>query len=106
MPIGIYPITELEEIFSSGKNDIFISLTINEKNKLNINIKKHNVTHGKGYILGVDLSYPKELHVLNSDFPLAPENKFDNKQLPKLLTTLYDKKKYIIHYETLKTYIK
>ncbi|KAL4121384.1 hypothetical protein QTP88_013907 [Uroleucon formosanum] len=36
----------------------------------------------------VDLSYPKELHDLHSDFPLAPERHFDNKQLPKLLTTL------------------
>uniref|UniRef100_A0A2S2NAY5 DNA-directed DNA polymerase n=1 Tax=Schizaphis graminum TaxID=13262 RepID=A0A2S2NAY5_SCHGA len=60
----------------------------------------------KGYILEVDLSYPKELHDLHSDFPLAPENSFDNEQLPKLLTTLYDKKNYIIHYETLKLYIK
>ena len=43
----------------------------------------------KGYILEVDLSYPKELHDLHSDFPLAPENQ----GLPKLMTTLCDKER-------------
>ena len=27
-----------------------------------------------GYFLEVDLGYPKELHDLHSDYPLAPEN--------------------------------
>ena len=56
----------------------------------------------KGYILEVDLEYPKELHDLHSDFPLAPENQNSE----KLLTTLYDKDRYIIHYTTLKQYLK
>jgi hypothetical protein len=34
----------------------------------------------KWYILEVDLEYPKELHDLHSDFPLAPEKQ----NLPKL----------------------
>ena len=33
-----------------------------------------NYTHGRsGYILEVDSEYPKELHDLHSDYPLAPE---------------------------------
>ena len=56
----------------------------------------------KGYILEVDLLYPKELHDFHSDLPLAPENQ----NLPKLLSTLYDKEKYVVHYTSLKQYLK
>ncbi|VVC25398.1 Hypothetical protein CINCED_3A003709 [Cinara cedri] len=45
-----------------------------------------------GYIFEEDLKYPKKLHNLHSDYPLAPENVFDNKELPKLTTTLYNKR--------------
>ena len=50
----------------------------------------------------MDVEYPKELHDLHSDFPLAPENQ--NSQ--KLLSTLYDKERYVIHYTTLKQFLK
>ena len=33
-----------------------------------------NMSSGEGCILEVDLEYPKELHDLHNDFPLAPEN--------------------------------
>jgi hypothetical protein len=50
-------------------------------------------------ILEVDLEYPKDLHNFHNDYPLAPETL--NK---KLFPNLFDKSKYVIHYENLKLY--
>ena len=50
-------------------------------------------------ILEVDLEYPTHLHILHNDYPLAPETLND-----KLIPNLYDKTKYVIHYENLKQY--
>ena len=56
-------------------------------------------------ILEVDLEYPKNLHDLHNDYPLAPEQIMVNK-VSKLIPNLGDKKKYILHYENLKQYLK
>ena len=54
-------------------------------------------------ILEVDLEYPRSLHDLHSDYPLAPEQIEVNK-VSKLIPNP-DKKKYILHYENLKQYL-
>ena len=54
-------------------------------------------------ILEVDLEYPKELHDLHNDYPLAPERLVLGK-VEKLVPNLNDKIKYVIHYESLKLY--
>ena len=59
----------------------------------------------KGYIIEVDLEYPKELHDLHNSYPLAPEKiKIDNR-ISKLIPTLYDKKNYICHIKNLQLYV-
>ena len=55
-------------------------------------------------ILEVDLKYPKSLHNLHNDYPLAPERVEANK-VDKLIRNLRNKKKYVIHYENLKQYL-
>ena len=55
-------------------------------------------------ILEVDLEYPKSLHDLHNDYPLAPEQIEANK-VKKLIPNLWNKKKYVIHYENLKQYL-
>ena len=55
-------------------------------------------------ILEVDLEYPKNLHDLHNDYPLAPEQIVVNK-VSKLIPNLGDKKKYVLHYENLKQYL-
>ena len=55
----------------------------------------------KGYILEVDLEYPKELHDLHNDYPLAAEN-LELDKVSKLVPNLNNKEKYVIHYRNLK----
>src|SRR5688572_1417089 len=56
-------------------------------------------------ILEVDLQYPRDLHDLHNDYPLAPENiTRESLTEPKLIPNLNDKVKYIVHHENLKQY--
>ena len=65
---------------------------------------KRNNWKNYSCILEVDLEYPKSLHDLHNDYPLAPEQIEVNK-VKKLIPNLGDKKKYVIHYENLKQYL-
>ena len=56
-------------------------------------------------ILEVDLEYPKELHDLHNDYPLASELTDVNK-IDTLIPNLNNKTNYIIHHESLKLYEK
>jgi len=59
---------------------------------------------GCGCILEVDLEYPKELHDLHNDYPLAPERIVVNK-VEKLIPTLRKKDKYVFQHQNLKQYL-
>ena len=64
-------------------------------------IKNYNENSNEGYILEVDVKYPKKLHDLHSDLPFLPKiMKID--KCKKLVCNLHDKKKYIVHIKSLK----
>lgn len=48
---------------------------LSEEERINFNVLDVGKCSDKGYVLEVDLDYPKELHDLHSDYPLAPETK-------------------------------
>ena len=54
----------------------------------------------KGYLLEVDVSYPKELHNLHNDLPFMCE-RMEIYGVEKLVPNLRDKKNYVIHIQAL-----
>ena len=68
-------------------------------------IKNYNENDKKGYILEVDIKYPKTLHNLHIDLPFLPERMEINK-CKKLVCNLYDKKNICCTYKFIKTSIK
>ena len=64
-------------------------------------IKNYDKESDEGYILEVDVEYPKNLHHLHSDLPFLPKRKKINK-CNKLVCNLYDKKNYVVHIRSLK----
>ncbi|XP_071652823.1 uncharacterized protein [Temnothorax longispinosus] len=60
-----------------------------------------------GYILEVDLAYPRELHDAHADLPFCPmRDKPPEKRCDKLLATLCDKLRYVLHYRNLQQCVK
>ena len=66
-------------------------------------LEKNN--DSKGYIFDVDLEYPKHLWKLHNDYPLAPEP-ITVDGVEKLISNFRPKKEYVVHYQSLKQYLK
>ena len=65
-------------------------------------IKKYEKDSNKGYILEVDVEYPKYLHSFHNDFLPFSSERMKIKKCNKLIRNLYDKKQYFVHVRTLK----
>ena len=64
-------------------------------------IKTYKENSYKGYILEVDVKYPKKIHDLHSDLPFLPK-KMKIDKCEKLVCSLHNKKKYVVHIKSLK----
>ena len=64
-------------------------------------IKHYDENSDKGYILEVDVEYPKNIRMLHSDLAFLPERMKINKST-KLTCTIQNKKNYVIHVRALK----
>ena len=89
-----------------------------------LDLSKYKEDSEKGLMLEVDLEYPKELHDLHNDYPLGAEKvkvtenmlsdyckkiaeKYNTSVglVQKLIPTLSNKNKYVLHYRNLQLYI-
>ena len=89
-----------------------------KKNVDELDVMSINEKSDVGYILEVVLKYPKELHELHNDYPLAPEKLTvtndilsnycksitDKYEIKKLIHNLGNKTKYVGHYRNLQLY--
>ena len=60
-----------------------------------------NSNRGVGYVLEVDVKYPREPHYHQNNLPFMCE-KIGVNGVEKLVPNLHDKKKYVIHVKALK----
>ena len=91
LPTGVFKWVDIENL-KGGAREL--------KRTIDIMVKNSN-NRGVGYVLEVDVKYPRELHDLHNNLPFMCE-KIRVSGVEKLVPNLQDKKKYVIHVKTLK----
>ena len=63
-------------------------------------LNKYTINSSKRCVLEVNLEYPKELRELHNDYPLSLD-KIPIDNVINLVPNIFDKEKYVIHFENL-----
>ena len=96
-----------------------------DSNPKEFDLNKYTSHSSKGFVLQVDLEYPKKLHELHTDYTLAPDKTEIKREMmseyqlkiadlyniptgnvKKLGPNLFDKEKYLIHCENFQFYLR
>ena len=76
--------------------------SVNDVSRFNEDfIKNYNENSDVGYFLEVDVEYPKKLFSSHKELPFLPERK-KLENVEKLVCSIEDKEKYVIHIRRLK----
>ena len=111
---------DANNLYSYAMSKSLLTSALKWKDHKEFDLNKYASNNLKGCVLKVDLEYPKELQELHNDYPLALDkieikrkilSKYqlmiaDLYNIPivnarKLVPNLFDKEKYVLHYEIL-----
>ena len=101
---------DAKNVYVYGMSNFFPTNRFKYIDAKQFDLNKYTSKSSKGYVLDVYLEFPKELQELHINYPLAPD-KIETKremlsEYQLNIADLYNKEKYVFHYENLTLYLR